>query len=184
MVGTMLDVGCGNGHYVTSAPGFAAGLDMTAGQYWSSSPAPFVLGSALRLPFRDGAFDTVVCFETIEHVLNPLEALRELRRIAQMRVILTVPNCELTSGLKRSNLIYHHWIDPTHVNFFDESSLSGMLAEAGFRQPRIEPINQIDLSPFVQEALRLPRWPNGMMRRLIRRWARPYHMTLLAIAQT
>lgn len=42
-----------------------------------------------RLPFRDGAFDVVVCSEVIEHVENPVETMLELQRISRRALILT-----------------------------------------------------------------------------------------------
>ena len=41
------------------------------------------------LPFKDNAFDVVVCSEVIEHLVNPIQALFELKRIARKAVIIT-----------------------------------------------------------------------------------------------
>jgi ubiquinone/menaquinone biosynthesis C-methylase UbiE len=43
------------------------------------------------LPFRDKAFDTVICAHTLEHVQNIHQAIRELRRVSGKRLILVVP---------------------------------------------------------------------------------------------
>jgi 2-polyprenyl-3-methyl-5-hydroxy-6-metoxy-1,4-benzoquinol methylase len=39
------------------------------------------MGDVRELPFGDGMFDLVVCFETIEHVADPERLLAELRRV-------------------------------------------------------------------------------------------------------
>lgn len=48
-----------------------------------------------RLPFEDGQFDAVVCFETMEHFpFNPVPFVRDLHRVLRPggRVFITVPN--------------------------------------------------------------------------------------------
>jgi len=51
------------------------------------------LGDALGLPFGDGEFDFVLCFETLEHVENPHQVLQELARICRGdgRIFLSIP---------------------------------------------------------------------------------------------
>lgn len=43
---------------------------------------PFVVGDIYDLPFRDGAFDFVVCTHVLEHLADPRRALSELSRVA------------------------------------------------------------------------------------------------------
>jgi len=43
-----------------------------------------------RLPFRDGEFDRVLSLETLEHVAEPLEFLRELHRVSTRDAILVL----------------------------------------------------------------------------------------------
>lgn len=45
--------------------------------------AALVRGSALELPFRDGAFDVVLCLGILHHVGDWRQALHELRRVAR-----------------------------------------------------------------------------------------------------
>jgi SAM-dependent methyltransferase len=40
-----------------------------------------VVGDALRLPFADGAFDLVISQESVEHVPDPFQAVREMARV-------------------------------------------------------------------------------------------------------
>jgi SAM-dependent methyltransferase len=47
------------------------------------------------LPFKDGSFDTILCWETMEHFnFNPVKFVRELYRVLKPggRVCITVPN--------------------------------------------------------------------------------------------
>lgn len=44
-------------------------------------PPADVIGSVMQLPCKDGTFDTVFCFETLEHVDDPPRAIREIQRV-------------------------------------------------------------------------------------------------------
>ncbi len=55
---------------------------------------PICVGSILNLPFRDNAFEAVLCCQVMEHLpfSNFPNCLLELRRIAAKRVILSLPD--------------------------------------------------------------------------------------------
>ena len=44
-----------------------------------------------KLAFNDNSFDTVLCMEVLEHVDNPINALKELKRVNKKRLIISVP---------------------------------------------------------------------------------------------
>ena len=60
-----------------------------------------------RLPFQDGAFDTVLCSHTIEHVEHPRRFDRELRRVGKTVVYIIPPVWDLAAAL---NIWEHRWI--------------------------------------------------------------------------
>lgn len=51
------------------------------------------IGDAQGLPFDDGQFDVVLCFETLEHVENPAQLLEQLARVCRGdgRVFVSIP---------------------------------------------------------------------------------------------
>lgn len=61
------------------------------------------VADAERLPHPDGAFDTVISCETIEHVPDPVRAVREFARVLRSggRLYLTTPNYFGGFGLYR-----------------------------------------------------------------------------------
>ena len=61
---------------------------------------PVAAGQVERLPIRDAAFDTVVSMETIEHLTEPLDLLREVHRVLRPEGILLIstPNALISSG--------------------------------------------------------------------------------------
>ena len=89
--GKLLDVGCGNRPYEKS---FFSGCSQYIGcDYLSERSKPDVVCSALDLAFPDNEFDTVVSTEVLEHVPDPLRALRQMYRVAKpgAYVIVSTP---------------------------------------------------------------------------------------------
>jgi len=77
--GTTLDVGCGRKPYEKTF--FATAEKYVGMDYLTDRSTPDVVGSATNIPLGDATFDTVVCTEVLEHVPDPLKALREMYRV-------------------------------------------------------------------------------------------------------
>ena len=97
----VLDAACGEGYgtaLLSVGASSATGVDVderTVEHARSRHPGPnFVAGDVRELPFGDGSFDLVVCFETIEHVPDPERVLAELRRVmaADALLLVSTPN--------------------------------------------------------------------------------------------
>jgi ubiquinone/menaquinone biosynthesis C-methylase UbiE len=125
----VLDVACGTGYGAAEVAKVASsveGVDISpevvahASKTYKSPNLRFRAGSLLDLPFPDGHFDAVTCFETIEHVDDAEKALSELRRVVRPggQVFLSTPNRIVTSPLKglhdKPNNKYHvrEWTVP------------------------------------------------------------------------
>jgi ubiquinone/menaquinone biosynthesis C-methylase UbiE len=88
-----LDVGCGTGEEVramAARAGRAVGIDFSRAlieearrRTTTDEAATFKVGDALALPFGDGEFDGVRTERTLQHVKEPLKALREMARVAR-----------------------------------------------------------------------------------------------------
>jgi len=78
----ILDVGCGENKRGD------LGMDTR------KMPGVDVVASASNIPFMDGTFREALAFEVLEHLENPAEALREIRRILKTASTLrsSVPN--------------------------------------------------------------------------------------------
>ena len=81
-----LDVGSGRG-YLQDVVQDYTGLDIspTAGRFYHKK---FVLGSATSMPFHADSFDVLWSIDVLEHVPNPEQALREIRRVARDGALL------------------------------------------------------------------------------------------------
>ena len=92
---SIIDCGCGPGSITVGlaeivAPGQVIGLDieprqLEAAQRLATERATpnvrFEPGSVYELPFPDATFDVAVAHFVLEHVSDPLRALREIRRV-------------------------------------------------------------------------------------------------------
>ncbi len=176
-----LDVGCGNGAYVLAlADAYDAhGFDQVAFDSWSRAPERFRTGDLARLPYQAESFDTVVCFETLEHVAEPEAALRQMAAIARRNVILTVPNCDVTPGMRTSGLAWHHYTDETHLQFFTLDAIAAVCESAGLRVVERSLVNEVSFAPLLREAF---FFPLGWLGRVWPR-RRRYFMTCLIVAE-
>jgi len=120
--GRVLEVGCGNGEVAARLR--AAGLDVTALDVTVASvretraraDCKVAVAALPDLPFRDRAFDTVVCAHTLEHIPELWRAATELRRVGD-RVIVVVPRQR-----------YYRYTVDYHLHFFpDAAPLEHML---------------------------------------------------------
>lgn len=81
----VLDIGCGflNCHYLVPN---ALHCDVQKAVFVD------VVCDIQNLPFRDNSFESVYAFHVLEHVDNPVQALRELVRVAKKLVEVEVPH--------------------------------------------------------------------------------------------
>ena len=89
--GLTLDVGCGRKPYEKT---FFAGAEKYIGlDYLTDRSTPDVVGSATAIPLGDAGFDTVVCTEVLEHIPDPLQAIREMHRVLKPggHLVLSTP---------------------------------------------------------------------------------------------
>lgn len=82
----VLDAGCGNGKMLAplARAGFEArGVDIARGALLALAGHPVVQGDVRSLPFAGEAFDGVVCYDVLQHLLEAERgaAVSELRRV-------------------------------------------------------------------------------------------------------
>jgi ubiquinone/menaquinone biosynthesis C-methylase UbiE len=132
----VLDVGCGTGFGTEGILQYTEdvyGLDQSPHQLekaWAKlgkhDPVAFHLGDAERLPFQDDAFDAVWSSGSIEYWPNPVEGLREIRRVLKPgeQTVVVGPDYPNSKVFRK--------IADAIMLFYDEDEADRMFAEAGF----------------------------------------------------
>ena len=87
----ILEIGVGNkflSKYLKDRGFKITTLDIEAKLY------PDVVGNVLTIPFSNGSFDVVTCFELLEHLpySDFQKGLKELRRVSKLHVIMSLPD--------------------------------------------------------------------------------------------
>ncbi len=77
--------------------------------------------------FADGEFNSVVCSEVLEHIPNYEGALEEIARITRQSAFFTVPDASAIPAGFRHGVVPWHLLEATHVNFFNQMSLTNEL---------------------------------------------------------
>lgn len=157
----VLDFGCATGSYCVelNKNGFECfGVDVNE-NYVNIARKKGVNAYIIkeRLPFDDDCFDTVIMLELLEHLENPETALTEAQRVARKNILITVPDCSALELLRTSGLIYEHFLELDHLNFFTKKSIENLLSKKfeKFKVEQNEPI-------FLWKA-ELPRWASKLL---------------------
>jgi ubiquinone/menaquinone biosynthesis C-methylase UbiE len=130
---TLLEVGCGTGHFTRwfGEQGLQVmGLDLSPPMLAETirlGGSPCVLGDALALPFRAGAFDLVALITTLEFVTDPLQALSEATRVARHGLILGVLNRQSLLAWRRKRSGEALW---QMARFFTPAELVRLVQQA------------------------------------------------------
>lgn len=147
-VGRVLDVGCGRGG--AAGPLRRAGATEITGVEIDPEAAAGARGAYDRvlegpveahLDALEGPFDTILCYDVLEHLVDPWTVLRTLRGRAAPggRLHVSVPNARHHSLLRdlavRGTFGYAEWghRDVTHLRWFTRRDLAAALAGAGWR---------------------------------------------------
>lgn len=134
---TMLDVGCGNGHWTRIMAAFIAenaritAIDSDVRWYtenkeleehFSKTGISFSLreGNAQNLPFPDNSFDFVTCQTLLIHVPEPQKALNEMKRVLKPggSLLCVEPN-NIVQSLTKTSLTKNDSIEETldHIKY-------------------------------------------------------------------
>jgi SAM-dependent methyltransferase len=160
----VLDLGCGKGRFAARLRAEGAkvvGLDLSAGMLARARGLERVRGSALRLPFAGGTFDTVVAVEVFQH-LPPggLDAaLDEARRVLRPGGVVAVVDKNAAALDAR-----RPWLPSLAIKWIDQRRGLWMY-------PRGGPVRERWF------------WPESLRRRLGRRFADPRVAFLLSPAE-
>ena len=96
----------------------------------------FVVFDANNLPFLDESFDTVMMIDVLEHLEDPVSALKEAKRVARKKLLLNVPNYDFANALY-PNMLPEHFKEPTHLQQTNMKILKNWLGNISFTKVNI-----------------------------------------------
>lgn len=188
---SVLDVGCGSGHLLEAlrVPGRRlCGVEMAEGAA-QSLESRGIEGHAVdlesgALPFGDGEFDVVVCYDVLEHVFAPSRLLHEIRRVLRRdgAAFLCVPNT--LNLFNRLVFLTGRFVDimdtsheademfSNHIRLFHKALFERFIEAGGFRVaerhwyfPARFSDTRYPLAPWLTRIITLPRlhelWPSA-----------------------
>ena len=147
----MLDLGCGSGRHTVEAcrwPCRAVGVDLSrqdlrVARYMladlqrrriAPGHADFIIADAEHLPFRDGAFDKVMCSEVLEHIADDLAGVRELVRVQRPGGEMAVSVPTYWPEALFWSISWEYWHTPGgHIRMYRPGEMRRILAEHGLR---------------------------------------------------
>lgn len=143
---TILDIGCASGTMtnnisqtlpkskITAVDVYPAAIDYAKRKY---PHIRFLVADAHKLPFKDNLFDLVICYETIEHVVNPAMVLKEIRRVAKKNGLVII---EMDSGSPLFRIVWWVWEKTkgrvwqgSHLHPFRHRELEKVILNAKFK---------------------------------------------------
>jgi SAM-dependent methyltransferase len=134
------------GCQVTGADFHEAGVaaaNNAAGEQGLAERARFICADARgRLPFDDGSFDAVICVDSINHLYERADVLREWHRLVRRggRILFTDP-ITVTGLLRREEMIVRSGAMGEFV-FTPPGLDERLIREAGFAEIRVEDVSE------------------------------------------
>jgi 2-polyprenyl-3-methyl-5-hydroxy-6-metoxy-1,4-benzoquinol methylase len=137
----VLDVGCAYGYtsHVLAELGYeTCGVDVSA---WGTKQAKSHSGSEFlvcdaqtAMPFKAGTFDLVTCFDVLEHLPHPEEALLGMFEVSKGTLVCTTPNKKVEKPLRKLMRDY----DETHISAKSPSNWKSCAANLACRDLKVE----------------------------------------------
>jgi len=135
-VNSILEVGVGTGWLLRELKkaGFkVSGCDASA---IAAKKAGVKLASATNLPYRKASFDMLVAISLIEHLTKTEvdQFLKETQRVLKTNglIFLVTPNYSSPARFIKDGKWFAYQ-DPTHINFYNQKSLSRLLVKHKFK---------------------------------------------------
>lgn len=158
-LGSLLDVGCGNGRYMAAMArrGFAvAGVEIStqASRLVRARGLPVTTGEFLQAVLPVGGFDIITMNHYLEHSLDPRASLEKAHALLKSsgRLVVGVPN--FSSWARRR--FCADWSDldaPRHVSHFTPKGLANLLSDCGFRPYKVQYVGAADSNSIVTSLL-------------------------------
>ncbi len=153
--GKVLDIGCGNGHFLEmmKAQGGVEiyGIEMPGNSADRASKIPGInlkIGSLQDDDYQASMFDAITMFHVFEHLHNPQEMLQRISKLLRPGGVLyiSVPNIDSWQARWFKGK-WLHLDPPRHLFFFTPKRFTALLGEMGFSKEKEKHFN-IKYNPY------------------------------------
>ena len=149
----ILEVGCGAGKtgaaLKTQLGAFVAGIEMNSAIAERAKDCldDVLVGNIekIKIPYDEQSFDCVIFADVLEHLIDPLAALKKIRKLLKPdgSVVASIPNVQYWAVVQ--NLVEGNWtyekegiLDATHLRFFTFKEIQKLFIKAGFTIDKVE----------------------------------------------
>lgn len=171
----LLEIGCGPGVFLDCAriAGWeAAGVEVSAYAAEQARQRGF---DVICQPIEDlqlptAAYDCVALWDVVEHLRDPLGALRTATQAMRPGGILALSTGDVTSLCARaSGPRWHLFNVPEHLYFFSPQALARLLARCGCRIVRVtRELNWVPVRYLFERLRKSFAWPESVAQRIVR----------------
>lgn len=155
--GDFLDVGCAYGGLalVAASEGFRAhGLDVSGEAVRGARERGLDAhqGRITDRIFKPASMDVVTMIEVIEHLANPVEAMRALGDIIRPGGLLVIQTANFAGRQAITEGAQYHYYLPGHLHYFSRQNLESLLRANGFSRIDFYPGVEFGLLPKLQKS--------------------------------
>ncbi|HXB24583.1 MAG TPA: methyltransferase domain-containing protein [Gemmatimonadaceae bacterium] len=135
---TVLDVGCGTGALGRQLGDAVVGIDLSE-RMLAQAPGARVAGDALTLPFGAETFDVVASISVLHYWVEPVQVLREIRRVMRVggRLVLT-DWCDDYLACRICDRALRLWHAGGYVRAYGSRELGRLIESAGYATVAVE----------------------------------------------
>jgi len=141
--GKALDIGCGNGRFLLDCRNigwdvYGIEIDKEAEEIAEKNGIK-IFQDLKKADFRDNFFDTITVWDSLEHMPNPMETLKEIKRILKKEgsLVIEIPNIDSSAY----TLFKDKWYGldcPRHLHSFSLNTIKKYCDKIGFKIEKIK----------------------------------------------
>lgn len=143
--GHLLDVGCGSGAFLLRMRDFGWKVAGVEPDPKARDETKRRLGEDARIvaslddpSLEPDSFSAITLSHVIEHVVDPVETLRQCHRLlAPGGLLVCVTPNTASLGARSFGPAWLHWDPPRHLHLFDPDTLERVVRDAGFSVERV-----------------------------------------------
>ncbi len=161
----LLEIGCASGFFLKAAraAGFEEVVGVEPGRQAVANAAADIRGAIVNNVFRGEqfepeSFDCVCLFQVLDHLLDPLDLVRNVFRVLRPGGVLLAVNHNIRSRFARALGERCPMYDVEHIYLFNPATISALLTRCGFQVKCARGIATSYTCQYALKMFPLPSW--------------------------